>query len=135
MTPQQIRSKAESFARETIKLQKQTFQSWGIIGDWDNAYTTMGTAIGIQFFKVDNLILDTDPQYEAKQLEVFEEFFKKGLIYRGLKPVHWSPSSKTALAESELEYSEDHISPSIYVKFPVISGICLIKFSLFFFFD
>jgi len=44
---------------------------------------------------------------------------QKGFIYRDLKPVHWSPSSRTALAEAELEYNDDHVSPSLYVKFPV----------------
>ena len=59
------------------------------------------------------------PEYEAAQIEVFGQMVLKGHIYRGLKPVHWSPSSRTALAEAELEYPEGHTSPSIYVGFPV----------------
>ena len=60
-----------------------------------------------------------DPKYEAAQLRVFSQMLLKGHIYRGRKPVHWSPSSQTALAESELEYPEGHVSPSIYVAFPI----------------
>jgi isoleucyl-tRNA synthetase len=61
------------------------------------------------------------PQYEAAQIGVFGEMVLKGYIYRGLKPVHWSPSSHTALAEAELEYPEGHTSRSIYAGFPMVS--------------
>ena len=74
---------------------------YGIWGDWENPYLTL------------------DPKYEAAQLRVFSQMLLKGHIYRGRKPVHWSPSSQTALAESELEYPEGHVSPSIYVAFPI----------------
>ncbi|MFM1843788.1 MAG: isoleucyl-tRNA synthetase, partial [Cyanobacteriota bacterium] len=63
--------------------------------------------------------LTLTPEYEAAQIGVFGEMALKGFIYRGLKPVHWSPSSRTALAEAELEYPEGHTSRSIYVSFPV----------------
>lgn len=74
---------------------------YGIWGDWEDPYLTL------------------DPKYEAAQLRVFSQMLLKGHIYRGRKPVHWSPSSQTALAESELEYPEGHVSPSIYVAFPL----------------
>ena len=74
---------------------------YGIWGDWENPYLTL------------------DPKYEAAQLRVFSQMLLKGHIYRGRKPVHWSPSSQTALAESELEYPEGHVSPSIYVALPI----------------
>lgn len=60
-----------------------------------------------------------DPKFEANQLEIFLEMFKKGYIYRGFRPVYWSPSNKTALAEAELEYPENHKSISIFVAFPM----------------
>jgi isoleucyl-tRNA synthetase len=62
------------------------------------------------------------PDYEAAQIEVFGQMYLKGYIYRGLKSVHWSPSSQTALAEAELEYPEGHTSPSIYAAFPMVSA-------------
>lgn len=74
---------------------------YGIWGDWEDPYLTM------------------DPAYEAAQLKVFAKMVLNGHIYRGRKPVHWSPSSQTALAESELEYPEGHVSPSIYVALPI----------------
>ena len=74
---------------------------YGIWGDWDEPYLTL------------------DPAYEAAQLKVFAKMVLNGHIYRGRKPVHWSPSSQTALAESELEYPEGHVSPSIYVALPI----------------
>jgi isoleucyl-tRNA synthetase len=81
--------------------QSESFQRYGIFGDFDNPYLTL------------------QPEFEAAQIRVFGEMFKKGFIFRGRKPVHWSPSSRTALAEAELEYPEGHISKSIYVAFPV----------------
>ncbi|KAI9137684.1 isoleucyl-tRNA synthetase [Paraphysoderma sedebokerense] len=101
LTHQEIRSRARKLALETVQMQKSNFQEWGIMGDWDKAYLTL------------------DPKYESNQLKVFHQMVEKGLIYRKRKPVYWSPSSRTALAESELEYKDDHISRSLYVKFPV----------------
>lgn len=96
----EIRTKAAQFAQSAINDQKQAFKSWGCLGDWDNPYLTM------------------DKRYEADQLGVFYEMYKKGCIYRGFKPVYWSPSTKTALAEAELEY-RDHVSRSVHVLFPI----------------
>ena len=78
------------------------FQRWGIWADWDQPYLTL------------------QKEYEAAQIKVFGEMVLKGHIYRGLKPVHWSPSSRTALAEAELEYPDGHTSPSVYVAFPAV---------------
>jgi len=101
LTPLKLRKKAAKFAYQTIDEQREGFKRYGIWGDWDNPYITL------------------NPQYEAAQIGVFGEMALQGYIYRGLKPVHWSPSSKTALAEAELEYPEGHTSPSIYAVFPV----------------
>jgi isoleucyl-tRNA synthetase len=101
LTPLQLRKKAKEFALQTINEQATGFQRWGVWGDYENAYYTL------------------KPEYEAAQIGVFGKMALKGYIYRGLKPVYWSPSSHTALAEAELEYPENHISRSIYVAFPV----------------
>jgi isoleucyl-tRNA synthetase len=101
LTPLSLRQQAREFAEKTILRQKEGFQRLGIWGDWDRPYTTL------------------QPEYEAAQIRVFGEMVLKGYIYRGLKPVHWSPSSRTALAEAELEYPEGHVSRSIYVGFPI----------------
>ncbi|MBE8999446.1 isoleucine--tRNA ligase [Nostoc sp. LEGE 12447] len=103
LTPLQLRQKAKEFGLATVDNQRQNFKRYGIWGDWDNPYLTL------------------KPEYEAAQIGVFGQMFLKGYIYRGLKPVHWSPSSKTALAEAELEYPEGHVSRSIYAAFPVTS--------------
>ncbi|WP_375468780.1 isoleucine--tRNA ligase [uncultured Nostoc sp.] len=109
LTPLQLRQKAKEFALTTIDNQCQNFKRYGIWGDWDNPYLTL------------------KPEYEAAQIGVFGQMFLKGYIYRGLKPVHWSPSSKTALAEAELEYPEGHVSRSIYAAFPVTSLASAVK--------
>ncbi|CAG8494859.1 11034_t:CDS:10 [Ambispora leptoticha] len=101
LSPMEIRKIARECALKAIETQRQDFMSWGIIGDWDNTYRTL------------------DKEYEVRQLKVFHAMVKKGYIYRQNKPVYWSPSSRTALAEAELEYRDDHESRSVYVKFPV----------------
>lgn len=101
MNPVLVRALAQKLAAITVAEQKATFKSWGIMGDWGNSYKTM------------------DKDYEIEQLEVFKEMLKKGLIYRRFKPVYWSPSSGTALAEAELEYNENHTSTAAFVKFPI----------------
>ncbi|MBD2561825.1 MULTISPECIES: isoleucine--tRNA ligase [Nostoc] len=103
LTPLQLRQKAKEFGLATVDDQRQNFKRYGIWGDWDNPYLTL------------------KPAYEAAQIGVFGQMFLKGYIYRGLKPVHWSPSSKTALAEAELEYPEGHVSRSIYAAFAITS--------------
>ncbi len=101
LTPLKLRQKAKKFALTTVKQQSKDFQRYGVWGDWENPY------------------LSLLPEYEAAQIGVFGQMVLKGYIYRGRKPVHWSPSSQTALAEAELEYPEGHTSRSIYAAFPV----------------
>lgn len=112
LTPLQLRQKAKEFALATVNDQRQNFKRYGIWGDWDNPYLTL------------------KPEYEAAQIGVFGQMFLKGYIYRDLKPVYWSPSSKTALAEAELEYPEGHVSRSIYAAFKVESLSDTLKSSL-----
>ncbi len=118
LTPLELRRKARDFALKTVDEQRQAFKRYGVWGDWDNPYLTL------------------NPEYEAAQIGVFGEMVLKGYIYRGLKPVHWSPSSKTALAEAELEYPEDaqgrptHTSRSIYAAFPIVSLSAPLKSAL-----
>ncbi|NET58889.1 MAG: isoleucine--tRNA ligase [Symploca sp. SIO2E6] len=102
LTPLKLRQKARQFALKTVEEQSKGFQRYGVWGDWEHPYLTL------------------NPGYEAAQIGVFGEMFLKGYIYRGLKTVHWSPSSRTALAEAELEYPEGHISRSIYAAFWMI---------------
>ncbi|MDA0867488.1 MAG: class I tRNA ligase family protein, partial [Cyanobacteria bacterium] len=104
LTPIKLRKKAKAFALKTIDRQRDSFKRYGVWGDWDAPYMTL------------------QPEYEAAQIGVFGEMYLKGYIYRGLKSVHWSPSSQTALAEAELEYPEGHISPSIYAAFPMVAA-------------
>ena len=101
LTPLKLRERARGFALETVEKQSEGFQRYGVWGDWEHPYLTLSA------------------EYEAAQLGVFSKMVENGHIYRGLRSVHWSPSSRTALAEAELEYPEDHVSPSIYVAFPV----------------
>ncbi|WP_228054688.1 isoleucine--tRNA ligase [Gloeocapsopsis crepidinum] len=101
LTPLELRRKAKDFALAAVEEQSKSFQRYGVWGDFDNPYLTL------------------KPEYEAAQIGVFGQMVLKGYIYRGLKPVHWSPSSKTALAEAELEYPEGHTSRSLYAAFPV----------------
>ncbi len=102
LTPLKLRKKAAAYALKQVKNQMDGFRRWGIWADWDNSYLTL------------------HKDYEAAQIRLFGDMALKGYIYRGLKPVHWSPSSRTALAEAELEYPDGHISPSVYVAFPIV---------------
>ncbi|XP_058692136.1 isoleucine--tRNA ligase, mitochondrial [Poecile atricapillus] len=104
LSPMEIRQRARAFAERAIEKQKTAFIRWGVMADWANCYLTF------------------DPKYEANQLRVFSKMYDKGLIYRDYKPVFWSPSTKTALAEAELEYNEQHVSRSVYVKFPLLKS-------------
>lgn len=103
LSPLQIRQKAREFAEGAIARQKAAFQRWGVMADWDQCYYTF------------------DGTYEAAQLKVFQEMHSKGLIYQDYKPVFWSPSSGTALAEAELEYNPEHVSRAIYATFPLVT--------------
>jgi len=103
MSIAEFRKLCEEYAYEQIDRQRSQFKELGVRGDWENPYITL------------------HPKYEAQQIRVFGEMAKKGYIYKGLKPVYWSPSSESALAEAEIEY-KDKRSPSIYVAFPVKDG-------------
>ncbi len=96
-----IRNACEAYARKYIDIQRVQFKRLGVLGDWDNPYLTL------------------NKEYEADELRLFADIVEKGFVYRGKKPVYWSIPCRTALAEAEVEY-KDHVSPSIYVKFPVI---------------
>lgn len=100
----EIRKQCRIYAQEFVDIQKEEFQRLGVLADWENPYLTMNFP------------------YEATIVREFGKFVEKGLVYKGLKPVHWCTSCQTALAEAEVEHA-DHTSPSIYVKFPVQSGI------------
>ena len=101
LTTNELRVKAEEFAKIAVEKQSASFQRYGVYGSFDKPYLTL------------------QPKFEAAQIGVFGDMFTKGHIYRGRKPVHWSPSSRTALAEAELEYPENHVSKSIYLGFEV----------------
>ncbi|KAI9505786.1 isoleucyl-tRNA synthetase [Coemansia spiralis] len=101
LDPMEIRKLARNFALKAVANQTKGFREYAVMGDWDNRYMTL------------------DPIYEANQLEIFKEMFLRGYIYRQNKPVYWSPSSRTALAEAEVEHNEEHVSTSVYVKFPL----------------
>jgi isoleucyl-tRNA synthetase len=103
MSVADFRKLCEEYAWQQINGQREQFKRLGVRGDWDNPYVTL------------------TPAYEAQQIKVFGEMAKKGYIYKGLKPVYWSPSSESALAEAEIEYA-DKRSPSIYVAFSVTDG-------------
>ncbi|MDK9869122.1 isoleucine--tRNA ligase [Staphylococcus equorum] len=96
----EFRKKCEAFALEQIENQKKDFKRLGVKGDFDNPYITL------------------KPEYEAAQIRLFGEMADKGLIYKGKKPVYWSPSSESSLAEAEIEY-QDKRSASIFVAFDV----------------
>lgn len=95
-----FRQLCEEYAYEQIDNQRNQFRRLGIRGNWENPYITL------------------KPEFEARQIEVFGKMAEKGYIYKGLKPVYWSPSSESALAEAEIEY-KDIKSPSIYVSFAI----------------
>ena len=102
--PIKLRKTAEQFAYEVMQSQCNHFMSWGVTGDWETPYLTASRS------------------YVLKELQVFYNLFKKDLVYRSCYPVYWSVEYETALAEAELEYKEDHISPSVYVKFPIVNS-------------
>ncbi|HUO97946.1 MAG TPA: class I tRNA ligase family protein, partial [Rhizomicrobium sp.] len=96
-----LRRDCREFAASWMDVQRGQFKRLGCIGEWDRPYTTMNFAA------------------EAIIAGELHKFVANGLLYRGFRPVMWSPIEKTALAEAEIEYHE-HTSPTIYVKFPVV---------------
>ena len=100
MSVPEFRSACEAYARHYMGVQSEGFQRMGVIGDWEHPYATM------------------DPGFEAEEVKVFGAMYKKGYIYKGLKPVYWCPHDETALAEAEIEYQDDPCT-TVYVKFPM----------------
>jgi len=99
--PATIRTACDAYARKYIDIQRTQFQRLGVLGDWEHPYLTL------------------NQEYEADELRLFADIVEKGFVYRGKKPVYWSIPCRTALAEAEVEY-HDHVSQSIYVKFPIV---------------
>jgi isoleucyl-tRNA synthetase len=102
MPPLSIRRACREFAANALKRQTRDFQRLGILGEWDNPYSTMSD------------------HYEAETARLFARFVERGFVYKGARPVYWCIHDQTALAEAEVEYHR-HISPSVYVKFPLQS--------------
>ncbi|MBR4892566.1 MAG: isoleucine--tRNA ligase [Clostridia bacterium] len=102
--PVKFREVCKDFAEGYIKNHIEQFKRLGVIGDFENPYITY------------------QPEFEARQIELFGEIAKKDIIYKGLKPVYWCPDCQTALAEAEIEYQEDK-TYSIYVKFEVCDDV------------
>ncbi len=112
MSIPEFRTACQKFAENFVDVQRNQFKRLGALGDWSNPYLTM------------------DPKFEAEEVKIFGEMYKKGYIYKGLKPVYWCPVCETALAEAEIEYKDDPCT-TVYVKFKVnddlgkLSGIDL----------
>jgi isoleucyl-tRNA synthetase len=102
MDPVEKRRRCREYALRFIDIQRNEFKRLGVFGDWDNPYITM------------------EPAYQAVIAREFGRFVGRGLVYKGLKPVHWCMYCKTALAQAEVEY-EDQKTPSVWVKFPLTS--------------
>ena len=100
----EIREECKKYALKYVHIQRDQFKRLGVFGEWEKPYLTM------------------DPEYEGEVVRYLAAFFASGNVYKGKKPVHWCPHCKTALAEAEIEY-KDCRSPSIYVKFPLISDL------------
>ena len=111
MTVSEFRTKCHEFAQHYVDVQMGQFKRLGVTADWAHPYLTM------------------NPSFEAREVRVFGRMYEKGYIYKGLKPVYWCPKDETALAEAEIEYSDDPCT-SIYVKFRVdddkgrLAGVC-----------
>ncbi|MCU1223126.1 MAG: isoleucyl-tRNA synthetase [Edaphobacter sp.] len=111
MNPLAVRKACRDYAQKYVDLQRSQFERIGVFGRWDNPYLTMSFG------------------YEASIVETFYDFFEKEFVYKGLKPVYWCIHDKTALAEAEVEY-EQHVSPSVYVRYALTSDPAAIDASL-----
>jgi isoleucyl-tRNA synthetase len=100
----EIRKRCREYAAKFVEIQRGEFKRLGVFGEWEHPYLTMNFA------------------YQATIVREFGKFLLNGSVYKGKKPVHWCPTCKTALAEAEVKY-EDHRSPSIYVKFKMVSDL------------
>ncbi|HTL71338.1 MAG TPA: isoleucine--tRNA ligase [Candidatus Eisenbacteria bacterium] len=110
--PGAFRRKAHDYAMNFVEKQKAQFIRLGVFGEWEKPYLTL------------------DPAYEAGVIEAFARLVEKKLVYQSPKPVHWCATCETALAEAELEYDENHVSPSLYVLFPLPADQLAAKFKL-----
>ena len=99
----EFRRECREFAAKWIEVQKEEFKRLGIVGDWENPYTTM------------------DFNAEATIVREVGKYILNGGLYRGSKPVLWSVVEKTALADAEVEY-DDHTSTTVWVRFPVVKS-------------
>ena len=102
MSVAQIRKACREYAQKYVDLQRKDFERLGVLGRWDKPYLTMS------------------PAYQAVIARTFVDFFEQGYVYKGLKPVNWCISCRTALAEAEVEYA-NHSSPSVFVRFKLTS--------------
>ncbi len=103
MTAAQIRTACRDYALKFVAIQRDEFKRLGVLGDWEHPYLTL------------------DHTYEGAIARALAKFTRDGYLYRGMKPVVWCPTDRTALAEAEIEY-KDHVSPSVYVRFPLVDG-------------
>ncbi len=104
MSVSEFRTACHNYAQKYIDLQMEGFKRLGVVADWEHPYKTM------------------DPGFEAEEVKIFGEMFKKGYIYKGLKPVYWCPKDETALAEAEIDYKDDPCT-TVYVKFPMADDL------------
>jgi isoleucyl-tRNA synthetase len=104
MDPMEKRQRCRAYAQAFIDIQRDEFKRLGVFGDWDNPYLTMA------------------PAYQAVIAREFGRFVGRGMVYKGLKPVHWCMYCKTALAQAEVEYEDDR-TPSVFVKFPLVTPL------------
>ncbi len=100
MSKAEIRAACRDYALRFVDIQREEFRRLGVFGTWDQPYLTL------------------QHSYEAAIVRALAAFARGGFLFRGRKPVYWCPHDRTALAEAEIEY-RDHVSPSIYVRFPV----------------
>jgi isoleucyl-tRNA synthetase len=103
VTVAELRERCANFALTNLKGQEEKFKRLGVLGEWEKPYVTL------------------DKKFESEQIKLFAEMAEKGHIYRGLKTVQWSWGAETALAEAEVEYKDDHQSPTIYVALKIIT--------------
>ncbi|HTO11425.1 MAG TPA: isoleucine--tRNA ligase [Candidatus Binatia bacterium] len=96
--------RCREYALKFVDVQRAEFKRLGVFGDWDNPYLTLA------------------PAYEAVIVREFGRLVGRGLVYKGLKPVHWCMHCKTALAQAEVEYEEQR-TPSVYVRFPLVAPL------------
>ncbi len=102
MDPMQVRDACRRYADKYLDLQREQFKRLGVLGRWEDPYSTM------------------TPQYESVVMKTFFAFYERNMVYKGLKSVYWCVHDKTALAEAEVEY-ENHSSPSVWVRYPLTS--------------